>query len=63
MGGNWVGFKGMEQVKPILGIPEELDMLAILPIGYPVASIGRGKKERKSVGEVASRERFGQGYE
>jgi nitroreductase len=61
VGSNWVGFSGgLENVKPVLGIPAELDVLGILPFGYPEKSIGRGKKNRKPVADVAHRERFGQ---
>jgi len=60
VGSNWAGFVGgLGQVKPVLGIPEELGVLAILAFGYPAESVGRGKKTRKPVGEVAHRERFG----
>ncbi|MBW3634121.1 MAG: nitroreductase family protein [Chloroflexi bacterium] len=63
VGGNWVGFRGLDDAKPVLGIPEELDLLAILPLGYPAAPVGRGKKERKPLAEVASRERYGQPFQ
>ena len=62
-GGNWVGFGGLNDAKPVLGIPEELDLLAILPLGYPATAVGRGKKERKPLAEVASRERYGQPFQ
>jgi nitroreductase len=60
VGGNWVG---LDEAKRLLGIPEELDLLAILPLGYPATALGRGKKERKPIGEIASRERYGQPFE
>ena len=63
VGGNWVGFGGLDEVKPLLGIPEGLDLLAILPLGYPAAALGRGKKERKPLAAIASRERYGQPFE
>ena len=63
VGGNWVGFRGLDDAKPMLGIPEELDLLAILPLGYPATAVGRGKKERKPLAEVASRERYGQPFQ
>ena len=47
----------------MLGIPDELDVLAILPFGYPAAAVGRGQKERKPLAEIASRERYGQPFE
>lgn len=52
IGSNWVGFNNLKQVNRVLGIPEEIDILAIVPFGYPVASIGKGKKRRKPLGEV-----------
>ena len=63
VGSNWVGFMGLDEAKPLLGIPDDLDLLAILPFGYPVGNIGRGKKKRKPLAEVAHRERFGQPYD
>jgi nitroreductase len=63
VGSNWVGFQGLTEVKALLGIPEELDLLAILPFGYPVQTIGQGKKQRKPLSEVVRRERFGQPFE
>jgi nitroreductase len=59
---NWVGFGGLEDVKALLNIPAELDLLAILPCGYPVDAVGRGKKQRKPLAEVAHRERYGQPF-
>jgi nitroreductase len=50
-------------VKPLLGIPDELEVLAIVPFGYPAQASGRGKKERKPLSQVAHRERFGQSFE
>jgi hypothetical protein len=38
-------------------------VLAVVPFGYPVTAIGKGKKNRKPLSEVAHRERFGQPFE
>jgi nitroreductase len=62
VGSNWVGFMGMTEVKPLLGIPDNLDMLAIIPFGYPARPVGKGKKNRKPLSEVAHLERFGQTF-
>ncbi|MGZ3599597.1 MAG: nitroreductase family protein [Ktedonobacterales bacterium] len=62
VGSNWAGFHNLENVKPLLGIPDDVDVLAIVPFGYPAASVGAGHKKRKPLGEVAYRERFGQPY-
>lgn len=59
---NWVGFHGLDAVKPLLGIPDNVDVLAIVPFGYPAQPAGGGKKKRKPLGEVAHRERFGQPF-
>ena len=63
IGSNWVGFQGLTDIKPLLGIPETLDVLAIIPFGYPAQAVGQGKKQRKPLSRVASRERFGQPFE
>ena len=48
----------LEAVKPLLGIPDEVDVLAVVPFGYPADDIGKGVKERKPLGEVVHRERL-----
>jgi len=60
VGSNWVGFRGMDEVKALLGIPAEMDVLAILPFGYPAQAVGKGKKKRKPLATVAHSEHFGQ---
>ena len=62
VGSNWVGFGGLDGVNALLDIPAELDVLAILPFGYPVEALGRGKKQRKPLEAVAHRERYGQPF-
>ena len=63
IGSNWVGFMGLDDVKSLLKIPADLDVLAILPFGFPAEIIGKGKKKRKPLSEVANRGRFGQPFE
>jgi len=63
VGSNWVGFGGLEKVKTVLDIPASLDVLAILPFGYPARAVGRGKKQRKPLREVAHLERYGRPFE
>ena len=60
IGSNWVGFMGPDEVKPVLGIPDDRDLLAIVPFGYPAQTTGKGKKQRKPIDEVVFAERFGQ---
>lgn len=58
VGSNWVGFMGLDAVKPLLNVPDDLDVFAIVPFGKPAANIGHGKKQRKPLGEVVHRESF-----
>ena len=62
IGSNWVGFIGLTGIKELLGIPESLEVVAILPFGYPAKSVGLGRKKRKALAEVAHCERFGQPF-
>jgi nitroreductase len=62
IGSNWVGFHGLDAAKPVLGVPETLDLFAIIPFGYPAKPVGKGKKRRKPLETVAHRERFGQPF-
>jgi nitroreductase len=58
VGSNWVGAGGLDEVKTLLGIPEKIDILAILPFGYPAAPIGKGQKERKPLDEIVHWEKW-----
>ena len=58
-----MGFRGLDEVKSLLSIPAELEVLAIIPFGYPAQPIGKGKKKRKALSEVAHLERFGRPFE
>jgi nitroreductase len=59
VGSNWVGFFDLEAVKPLLAIPDDFQVLAIVPFGYPARAVRRGRKQRQPLGDVASRGRFG----
>ncbi len=63
LGSNWVGFGGLENTKALLDLPANLEVLAILPFGYPARAVGRGKKQRKPLREVAHLERYGRPFE
>src|SRR5437588_3847278 len=62
VGSNWVGFNNLPQVNPVLGIPENVSVLAIVPFGYPADAVGKGRKNRKPPGEVAYIERWGETF-
>jgi nitroreductase len=63
VGSNWVGFGGLDDAKALLDVPANLDVLAILPFGYPARHVGRGKKQRKPLGDVAHLERYGRAFQ
>ncbi|HET8522050.1 MAG TPA: nitroreductase family protein [Thermomicrobiales bacterium] len=62
VGSNWVGFHNMADLKPLLNIPDNLDVLAVVPFGYPAQATGKGEKKRKPLSEVASLGRYGQPF-
>ena len=59
VGSNWAGFNNLREVADHLGIPANYDVIAVIAFGYPADRIGRGKKLRKPLAEVASLERWG----
>ena len=63
VGSNWVGFGGLDEVKALLEIPAGHDVFAILPFGYPARAVGKGKKQRKPLRQVAHLERYGRPFE
>jgi len=63
VGSNWVGYQNLEQTKSLLGIPADVEVMAILPFGYPAKKLGKGRKNRKPFAQVVHRERFGQPFE
>jgi nitroreductase len=63
VGSNWVGFGGLESARALLDIPDSLDVLAVLPFGYPARAVGRGKKQRKPLRDVAHLEKYGRRFE
>jgi nitroreductase len=63
VGSNWVGFGGLDKVRALLDIPTGLEVFAILPFGYPVRVVGKGKKQRKPLRQVAHLERYGRPFE
>ncbi len=67
LGTCFVGLRVAEQnrqVKELLGIPDQVELVTVLPFGYrPQGVRGIGRKQRKSLDEVAHGERFGRRYE
>jgi len=51
LGTCWIGKFSQQPVKDILNIPEEIEVFALLPIGYPTDPTAAAKR-RKSVDEI-----------
>jgi nitroreductase len=62
VGSNWVGFRNLSDVAVLTAVPDTFEVLAVLSFGYPTRELGRGKKQRKPLAEVASREQFGRPF-
>ena len=62
LGTCFVGIRGEQQqeVKDLLGIPEELELVTVLPFGHRVAGARSGGTPRKLMSEITHGERFGQ---
>ena len=63
VGSNWAGFRELEGVREKVGLPDKFEVLAVVPFGYPKRAIGKGRKKRKPLAEVASAERYGTPFE
>jgi nitroreductase len=63
VGSNWVGYLNIPEAAELLGVPDSVELVAVIPFGYPVQTTGKGKKQRKPFSEVVSSERFGQPFE
>lgn len=59
LGSNWVGSVGrMAEVNTLLGIPEDIEVVSVVPFGHPAESVGKGKKQRKPFDEIVHWERW-----
>jgi nitroreductase len=56
LGTCWIGAFSQEEVKRILGVPDEYKVVALLPLGYP--AVPPGPKSRKAPEEIVCYERF-----
>ena len=56
LGTCWIGAFSQEEVKEVLGIPEEYKVVALMPLGFPAE--GRRPKSRKSLDEIVSFDKF-----
>ena len=55
--------RGFEkEIKELLGIPENVDTAALLPLGYPADGVQYGPTTRRPVEEVTHSEKWGQSW-
>ena len=52
----WIGSFFADQVRQLLGIPEHIAIVEVLPLGYPADQAG--PKKRVSIGEIACYDRW-----
>jgi nitroreductase len=50
------------KIKALLGIPEEAELVTVIPFGYPTDEEKAKKKVRKRLSKLAYRERYGQPF-
>lgn len=50
------------EIKELLGIPENVETAALLPVGYPVDGTRYGPTSRSPVADVSYREKWGQAW-
>ncbi len=68
LGTCFVGLRVAEQnqkVKELLGIPDNLVLITLLPFGYRLDNVNgtRGVRSRKALSEIAHNERFGTSFD
>jgi len=60
VGTCWIGSMDRDRIKELLGIPNPLHLLTILPFGYPVQPDAPRRRTKKRPAEVCHWGRFGQ---
>ena len=58
LGTCWIGDFENEEVKEILGVPEDWQIVAVTPLGYPRGEAFEGTDRRKPLREITSLDRF-----
>jgi nitroreductase len=62
VGSCWVGGLDRPKIKELLGIPEEAELVTVIPFGYPSEEEKGRKKVRKRLEKIAFSERYGHAY-
>jgi len=62
LGTCWIGALYPKEVARIVNVPEDIDVIMVLPIGYPLSDeMFTGKTSRKSMEEIVFYEEYGKG--
>lgn len=62
IGTCYVGSIDRDAVKSILGVPDHMELMTVMPFGFPTPEALKGGKRRKALHEIAHLERFGQPF-
>ena len=62
VGSCWVTNFYDDGVKDLLGVPQRMKLVTVMPFGYPIEVKSRRKKIRKPLSEIVHSERFGQPF-
>jgi nitroreductase len=65
VGTCFVGVRQEEQqreIKELLGIPAEMELITILPFGYRDETVTRESRPRRALRDMVHGEKFGQAY-
>lgn len=57
LGTCWIGAFAEEEVRTILGVPEDVKIVALTPVGYPATE--RTIRARKDLGDIVFNEKWG----
>jgi nitroreductase len=58
LGTCWIGAFKENLVKGILGVPENIRVVALTPVGYPSSTVDPSKRGRKSLSDIVCYEKY-----
>ncbi len=60
IGTCWIGAFHQDQAKQVLDIPNEYQIVALMPLGYPSTELAEREKARKDLEEITFKNTFGE---
>lgn len=58
LGTCWIGAFNNKEIKKLLKVPDEYEVVAATPLGYPSADLFTETKNRKNLDEIVSVNKF-----